>query len=385
MTDTWNKFVYKLIECKNHNVEEAIYHNTIEDKLELLGWAAYRGEICHKINLPIGSAGTIQPDILVRKDGINMFVIEVKKPNHSRNERELQQLFSYMLQLRLKVGVYIGEFLEIFYDQPENNEPPVPILKAELALDNKNGIQFVELFSKEHFSEEQLKQLCEKLIQEKQKKEKLNKIKTDLLSDSGSIRLTDIVKQYLVTKYASEFPEQAIDSILSTITFRTFDKSTSNIQDNQAVKTSTSYTTLNGIEKSSRIPIFTYEDTEDGKDYTKYSLNGSAPVGKGQFVRLVVSEYVKSHPELSFYDLEKVFRPEWHSCGVIKRVESVSDPDRYFIKHKEHWLHDSKNASFVVCNQWGKGHGRTESYWDKAKKHFFAIIREQGWKLERFT
>lgn len=382
MTDIWNKFVYKLIECKNRNVEEAIYHNTIEDKLELLGWAAYRGEICHKINLPIGSVGCIQPDILVRKDGENMFVIEVKKPNHNRNERDLQQLFSYMLQLRLKVGVYIGEYIEVFYDQIENNDPPLSILKAELTLENKNGIQFVELFSKEHYSQELIKQQCEKVVQEIANREKLDKIKQDLLSNNE--QLTDIVKQYLLTKYASEFSEQAIDNVLDSLIFQVVDKNSKTIENQNTDSHLPSYKTMENVEKKQRIQVFTYEDSEDSKDYTQYSLNGSTPVGKGQFVRLVVSEYVKNHPDLSFYDLEKVFRPEWHSCGVIKRVESVNDPNRYFMKKRSQWLYDSKGTAFVVCNQWGKGHGR-ESYWDKAKKYFFAIVREQGWKLERFS
>lgn len=384
MIDTWNKFVYKLIEYKKQNVEEAAYHNTIEDKLELLGWAAYRGEICHKINLPIGSTGSIQPDILVRKDGENMFVIEVKKPNHNRSERELQQLFSYMLQLRLKVGIYIGEYLEVFYDQPENNDSPISILKANLILDDSNGVQFVRQFSRDNFTLESIIQLGEKVVLEKQKKEKLNQIKAELLADSGSTLLMGIVKQYLLTKYAPNFSEQAIESVLSTLSFKVFDNNDGNLPNRQTTIIP-SFNTSQRIEKSARIQVYTYKDTDDSKDYTKYSLNGSTPVGKGQFVRLVVSEYVKTHPQLSFYDLEKVFRPEWHSCGVIKRVESVHDPDRYFVKKKEQWLRDVKGVAFVVCNQWGKGHGRAESYWDKAKKHFFAIVREQGWKLERFT
>ena len=146
MQDIWNKFVYKLIDCKERNVDEATYHATIEDKLELLGWASYRKEICHKPSVEIGSSQRIQPDILIKRNDENLFVIEVKRPSNTQNSRELKQLFSYMYQLRLKVGVYIGEHIEVFYDQPTNDMAPVSIFKVDLSLDNKNGAKFVELF-----------------------------------------------------------------------------------------------------------------------------------------------------------------------------------------------------------------------------------------------
>ena len=59
-----------------------------KSQLKLLGWLKSKGDICHKANIPIGNNNYIQPDILVRKDGIDQFVIEVKRPVHSQTDRE---------------------------------------------------------------------------------------------------------------------------------------------------------------------------------------------------------------------------------------------------------------------------------------------------------
>ncbi len=379
MTDTWNKFVYKLIECKNHNVEEATYHSTIEDKLELLGWAAYRGEICHKINLPIGSVGCIQPDILVRKDEENMFVIEVKKPNHIRNERELQQLFSYMLQLRLKVGVYIGEYLEVFYDQPENNEVPVSILKADIALDDKNGVQFAELFSKEKFGIEPIKQLYEKLVLEKQKEEKLYKIKADLLADDSGLQLTNIVKQHLLKKYESELTEQAIESLLSSLIFRVYDKSTTansalygKSTNDEEVKRIQDYTRKNLVEEYNT-PITQRTNNHKRKnkhDTTTYTLNGGYPMGKNEFVLAIVKEYIHLHPEKTYQELEDIFKPQFQlsgnridstkkskGIGVIRTISFIKEhgyeDDGKHKRYHDEILQSADNQKFKVSTQWG--------------------------------
>ena len=378
MKDIWNKFVYKLIECKKNNVEEAIYHNIIEDKLELLGWATYRGEICHKVTLPIGSVGHIQPDILVRRDGENMFVIEVKRPNHNCNERDLQQLFSYMLQLRLKVGIYIGEYLEVFYDCPQDNKEPIPVFRAELALDHKNGMFFAEMFSKENFNPENIKNLYDKIVQEKLNQKKLEELKKKLIANEGELQISNIVKQYLMEAYSTTFSEQDIDKMIFSLSFNVqpkenFNQPVNSIQQRESVERNIVY--------SQRSPISTRKNMVDNKDHTKYSLNGSEPVGKGRFVLLLVTEYVKSHPTLTFHDLEKVFRPEWHSCGVIKTIDSVDDQRRFYIKNEDR-LYDVNHTAFVVCNQWGAGNERIKSYWDKAKNEFFAIANKEGWKVK---
>ena len=146
MQETWKRFVYPLIEDKKQDVEEETYHRHIENQLMLLGWEPWKGEIIHKQSLRIGNRNRMEPDILIARDGEYQFVIEVKRPNHTQQNEDINQLESYMRQLKLDVGIYIGEQIEVFYDKPNTNHV-VSVFKLAVDLEDKRGARFVELFS----------------------------------------------------------------------------------------------------------------------------------------------------------------------------------------------------------------------------------------------
>ena len=217
MQEKWNQFVYYLREAKKNGVEEPEYHSTIEAQLQLWGWMRYKNEICHKPNLSIGNNGHIQPDILIQKDDKKQFVIEVKRPLHTQIAKDRDQLVSYMRQLKLKAGIYIGEHIEIFYDQPDS-ENAVSVLTIPLELDNKRGARFVELFSKDRFSKEAIVQFCEDRIKELRHQESLNKIKDHLMTDAQG-QITEGMKMYLMEKYGNTFSESDIVGMLASLNF----------------------------------------------------------------------------------------------------------------------------------------------------------------------
>lgn len=217
MQEKWKSFVYPLIEDIKQDVEEESYHLHIENQLIPLGWAPWRNEIKHKPNLRIGNRKSIQPDILVANNGEEQFVIEVKRPNHVQQAENIEQLESYMRQLKLKVGIYIGERMEIFYDQPDSRHV-VSVLQIPLLLDEKRGSRFVELFSKENFSKEAIVNFCEERIKEMQRQASLNKIKESLIADAQT-QITESLKPYLQDKYGESFSEEEIKTMLATIKF----------------------------------------------------------------------------------------------------------------------------------------------------------------------
>ena len=183
MIEKWNYFVYDLCEAKKKDVDEDSFHTLIETQLQHLGWAKFKGEICHKPNIHIGNNNRIEPDILIKRDGEDEFVIEVKRPSHKQSKKDVEQLLSYMRLLKLSVGIYIGEHLEIFYDMPTSKEP-VSVMKVSLEIDNKLGARFVGKFSKADFSKEAIVDFCEERIKEMQRQASLNKIKESLIGDA---------------------------------------------------------------------------------------------------------------------------------------------------------------------------------------------------------
>lgn len=217
MQETWKRFVYPLIEDKKQDVEEETYHRHIENQLMLLGWEPWKGEIIHKQSLRIGNRNRMEPDILVARDDEYQFVIEVKRPGNIQAKEEITQLESYMRQLRLDVGIYIGEHIEMFYDKPNTNHV-VSVFKWAVDLEEKRGARFVELFSKENFSKEAIVDFCKERIQEIQRQNSLNEIKRSLIADAQT-QIAESLKPYLMEKYGSSFSEEEIKGMLATIRF----------------------------------------------------------------------------------------------------------------------------------------------------------------------
>ena len=345
MQEKWNQFVYYLYEAKKNCMEEPEYHSMIEAQLQLLGWMKYKNEICHKPNLSIGNNGHIQPDILIQKDDKKQFVIEVKRPLHKQIAKDRDQLVSYMRQLKLKADIYIGEHIEIFYDQPES-EIAVSVLSIPLELDNKRGARFVELFSKDRFSKEAIVQFCEDRIKEMRHQESLNKIKDHLITDAQG-QITEGMKMYLMEKYGNTFSESDIVGMLASLNFTAMPKS-----DHLPIAVTTPIV----IPQKQKTDI---SKSKQQHDKTLYSINGGSFQKKRRFVHQLVKMYVEEHPSLSFAELEQVFPPTLQgSYGVIRTTDYIRskgiEENRYLMKESE-LLHSVDGVTFAVCSQWGIG------------------------------
>lgn len=346
MNEKWNEFVYELIDALKRDVEEDEYHLLIENQLKLLGWVKYKGEICHKPNIPIGNSKHIQPDILIKNEDTEQFVIEVKRPVHQLTDRERVQLESYMRQLKLRVGVYIGEHIEVFYDHPDSKHA-VSVLTIPLEMDNKQGARFVELFSKEVFNKDSIVDFCEKRIEEMQRQDSLNKVRENLISDAQR-NITESLLPYLMDKYGGTFSESDMMSMLSSLVFSAKPRDVAN--DTQNV-------TLNTITKN--VPKETHIEQKQQHDSTHFSINGGAFLNKRRFVYQLVKTYAEQHPSASFSELEQVFKPELQGgYGVIRTINYIRENNfkgsRYLTKDND-ILCSSDGIEFAVCSQWGIG------------------------------
>ena len=328
----------------------------------MLGWAKYKNEMCHKPNLSIGSSGHIQPDILIQKDNKPQFVIEVKRPSHTQRADDCNQLKSYIRQLRLPVGIYIGEFIELFYDKPDG-DGLVSVLTIPLELDNKRGARFIELFSKERFSRENIVQFCEERIKEMRHQESLNKIKEKLVGDAQN-QIAEGMKMFLMEKYGNTFSESDIIGMLSSLDFSATPKG-----HKQTVSAS-----------PHKILPQKPQTTKTQHDKTQYSINGGSFRNKRRFVHQLVKLYAGQHPSATFTELEQVFTPDLQgSYGVIRTTSYIRERGieefRYLMKGDE-LLHDAENTAFAVCSQWGIKN--TPKIVDLAKKLGYVIKTSEG-------
>lgn len=106
MNENWPEIVETLIPYFETNSVEGDYQREIENCLKFLGWKKTNGTMVSQYTLPIGNSNSIRPDIVLwRKNEHDtqspVLPIEIKRPSNIQNERQENQLMSYMRQLKL--------------------------------------------------------------------------------------------------------------------------------------------------------------------------------------------------------------------------------------------------------------------------------------------
>jgi hypothetical protein len=211
--DKWNEICFLIEEHKKDNSKESAYQTCAEGIFRLLGWSSVKNEILPKQRISVGAANSIEPDIIIQKDGKKLFVVEMKRPNAKITEKNRDQLFSYMRLPQLKYGICIGDNLEFFYDESEDGEPPVKIFDTTFSRDNEDAANFIKLISKPTFVKEELEAFCEKRLDSLNDKEIADRLVSEIVKN-GKTEL----EKYLFEKLKEEYNDDIIQIIKDKIT-----------------------------------------------------------------------------------------------------------------------------------------------------------------------
>lgn len=157
MENKWNIIARNFRKSKEKNVSEDTFQDTIEHQLQLLGW--YDG-IENKLSIQVGASKSLIPDMVLSKDGHRILVIEIKKPNNTLRNRHASQLLSYMRQLKLPIGLYIGENIQLYYDAPDDEYDAICVYTVEFEDNSSSGRKFCQLLEYENFNLLQLEEFC---------------------------------------------------------------------------------------------------------------------------------------------------------------------------------------------------------------------------------
>ena len=169
---------------------------------ELFGYSRIRGDVDSHRSLQIGSSERVIPDIILRKNNTDLFVIELKKYSLSFSKEREAQLFSYLKLLHISTGVLVCDKIFVYsydFDAIEQDN----ILEIPFEKDNKDGIAFVELFSKESFSKEKIK---EYISSKKEQDENITTIKSQINCQF----IIDVIKKHFEGEYTVEEVEAAL-------------------------------------------------------------------------------------------------------------------------------------------------------------------------------
>jgi hypothetical protein len=221
--DIWNDICFR-IEHKSSSISEHDFQIIAESFFEKLGWLQYKGEIITQEIIQVGASKSVKPDIIIKKDGQALFVVELKKPNIIMSKQNVEQLISYMRWLKLNFGILLGETLQVYYELPTDNRPPVRIIDISFGKDSNKGIELIKLLSKNEYSFEKFQKYCEDILVDIEKKENAQKYINLLCSEKG----VEIIINLLKKEISGEYSDEIIAFIISKINIQISRKGNNN-------------------------------------------------------------------------------------------------------------------------------------------------------------
>lgn len=222
-TEKWNE-ICDYFESHKHSAETVI--QSLWEKLfaEIFGYSSLKNEIDTHRKLQLGSTERLIPDIIIKNTTEDLLVVELKQENLPIATAPRNQLFSYLKQLRVDLGILICNQICIFdydYNKPDAEQAFVII---DFEKDNPRGIKFIELFSKENFDKDAVKDFIGKYSSAEKN---ISAIKQELNADL----LKNLVTKYFSEKYSAEETADA----LKDYTFEVNKKNCNTVNTNQFI------------------------------------------------------------------------------------------------------------------------------------------------------
>ncbi len=324
-TAYWNEIVSEYND--NLNCKEEIVQKTWEVLFKFcFGYSKSDIDSQHSVKMGVM---TKRADIVIKNDTEDLFIVELKR--HTLHDGQ-EQLFSYMNQLKLDLGILVCDRLYIYDYDFTARKDSFSVLEIPFALDNQNGGRFVELFAKENFNKQKIKDFIKDGNARKS-------AETEIRKELNSNLISDLLKKHFTEKY----PSADVDSILSSFSFTVILKS--------AVQTAKII-----IPSMSNNPAPYLSAFNNGnKDSTQYTVNGTPTGGKGPTVYAAVKLYVESHGGISFAELQNAFPDYLAKPGfgkMIRRVEDVTSNEWSGSRFNKHPILLTDGTKITVSTQW---------------------------------
>lgn len=193
---------------------EAEYEKHLKNVMEGLGWSEEKGNISFQEKIPVGTNSSLIPDAILSHNEENVVVIDFKKPTDSLGESYKTQITSYMKQLKLDYGILIGENIQLYYDNPNDEKnDPILIFESPFVKNYEETKRLVDLLKHDSFSVESLKQFCEEKIKEKEEDEEVQNVVRQLEEDGENL-VSELLKRDLKQNTMSD---RMIEKVLENI------------------------------------------------------------------------------------------------------------------------------------------------------------------------
>lgn len=344
--EKWNELCFILSESIPSNASEQVFELKVIQAFEKLGWSHFKGEISVRENIQLGASNRIMPDIIIKSDDTNLFVIEVKNPSADlKNPSYQNQLSSYMRMLRLNFGILIGNEIKIFVDGSlvDSNQSEL-LERISFKKDNPQGLNFINLFQKETFSYENI----EKYIQKKIKSIKENQTVENLKNEITTTEYSEYLKNELKNKLLREHSESVVEKVLEDFKIKVYDSTQTEIQRTIYVQSP---------QNDSDNYSVTSKELELSKIYKKVPVWFNKPNQKNSQILITYMKLREEKTPVTFFELEKAcqrisnFRSSYQAMKTISernnakvfdevgKIISLWEPGKSFVeKEYERYL-----------------------------------------------
>ena len=227
-----------------------------------------------------------------------------------------------------------------------------------LKTNSEDGKVFVELFSRENYSQERLLEFCQERIEQLRQQELLTEELKYLTSENGRIWIYDMLRQ----KYEQEHAADWVEDLLQQIDIHV------NLKQTPLQEVT--------IQQNSR-PTSLQQQSSTPRRY--FSLNGNGHFCKNELAFAVIKCFVNDHPEMNYWELEQTIMPKaierWEVIQSKKQFSTDSMKNkRWFEKEL---LKSRDGIEFAVSTQCGDS--------DTSRVKFQEVLRfalQQGYKIE---
>lgn len=203
--DKWNKIVEHF--SKHKKSKEAEIQSLWEEIFSsVFGFSRALEYLDAQKSYDIGSSGKLRPDIILKKEGKAVCAIELKQESITLDKKIENQLFSYLKQTKINIGLVIADKIYLYAYEYQKDDSEQTMIEIPFDKNNPDGELFIDLLSYDAFADGAIS----KFVNEKL--DHLNNVKNIRESISKNF-VIDALKNYLGGKYTSDEVEEALDSI----------------------------------------------------------------------------------------------------------------------------------------------------------------------------
>lgn len=294
--------------------------------VRLLGWS--ESQIVEQPSFRLGSTNRMIPDVVISKDEFNKFPIEFKHPWHTKTTGDIEQLLSYMKQMEVPVGIYVGKEIEVYFKEIGFGTEPILIMQLDYDAKEPMGDDFVGLFSADTFSVDFLAEYAASLKDDKIREAMVIALAERIADDDFCDTVKELVKNKLLCEGESaEIIDGALELLEFYVNFKS-EKVDSQTHDSSQLKCPKNH--------FDSYPQNTYRKRRGRITIQRYAYD-------------LMKQIVERNPGIRFGQLSALFN---HKKNFFEDINEVADEKRWFM-HPEDAIYLADGSKIVVSTQWG--------------------------------